>query len=228
MRAHEWRIIYGGDGRGHGLQPDALTATIAMRPNNQSQGQKRGRNRNNNNNRRGGGSSRQSLDSNGPNVRIRGTAIQIFDKYIAMARDASSSGDRILAESYFQHAEHYYRLANNDQDFRASRRNAPMDDDADYMDGNQSGDDDDSAEAEVEVKAKPSNDDTPESGETKQAGTVVIDQTDDASATGAEGSEDVKPARAKRAPARRRRPPNPKSMNNPADLAAAASGDAAD
>lgn len=67
---------------------------------------KRGRNQR----RRQGVNPNRALDSNGPDVRIRGTANQIYDKYQALARDASSSGDRIKAESYLQHAEHYFRL----------------------------------------------------------------------------------------------------------------------
>lgn len=68
---------------------------------------KRGRNQRR---RQGGSNPNRALDSNGPDVRIRGTANQIYDKYVALARDASSSGDRIKAESYLQHAEHYFRL----------------------------------------------------------------------------------------------------------------------
>jgi len=52
----------------------------------------------------------RSFESNGPGVKLRGTASQVFDKYLALARDASSSGDRIAAENFYQHAEHYYRL----------------------------------------------------------------------------------------------------------------------
>lgn len=54
----------------------------------------------------------QTFDSNGPEVRIRGNAYQINEKYLALAKDAASAGDRILAESYLQHAEHYQRLIN--------------------------------------------------------------------------------------------------------------------
>lgn len=54
----------------------------------------------------------QTFDSNGPDVRIRGNAIQITEKYLTLARDATAAGDRILAESYFQHAEHYQRMLN--------------------------------------------------------------------------------------------------------------------
>lgn len=67
---------------------------------------KRGRNQR----RRQGVNPNRALDSNGPDVRIRGTANQIYDKYQALARDASSAGDRIKAESYLQHAEHYFRV----------------------------------------------------------------------------------------------------------------------
>lgn len=53
-----------------------------------------------------------TFDSSGPNVKIRGTAAQILDKYLALARDALASGDRITAENYYQHAEHYFRVLN--------------------------------------------------------------------------------------------------------------------
>jgi len=54
----------------------------------------------------------QTFDSNGPDVRVRGNAYQVLEKYLALARDASSAGDRIAAENFLQHAEHYYRLIN--------------------------------------------------------------------------------------------------------------------
>src|SRR5689334_5186453 len=49
-------------------------------------------------------------ESNGPDVKIRGTASHIAEKYIQLARDAQGSGDPIAAENYYQHAEHYFRL----------------------------------------------------------------------------------------------------------------------
>lgn len=52
------------------------------------------------------------FDSNGPDVRVRGTAQQLFEKYLQLGRDATSAGDRVMAESYFQHAEHYFRILN--------------------------------------------------------------------------------------------------------------------
>ena len=52
------------------------------------------------------------FDSIGPDLRVRGTSQQLFEKYLQLGRDATSSGDRVMAESYFQHAEHYFRILN--------------------------------------------------------------------------------------------------------------------
>lgn len=64
----------------------------------------------NNNNRKGPNPLSRSYESNGPDVKIRGTAAHIADKYVQLARDSTSSGDPISAENYLQHAEHYYRI----------------------------------------------------------------------------------------------------------------------
>ena len=50
------------------------------------------------------------FESNGPDVKIRGTPSHIAEKYLQLARDAQTSGDPVAAENYFQHAEHYFRL----------------------------------------------------------------------------------------------------------------------
>ncbi len=52
------------------------------------------------------------FDSSGPDLRIRGTSQQLFEKYLQLGRDATSVGDRVMAEGYFQHAEHYFRILN--------------------------------------------------------------------------------------------------------------------
>ncbi|HTR87151.1 MAG TPA: DUF4167 domain-containing protein [Reyranella sp.] len=52
----------------------------------------------------------QIFDSSGPDVRVRGNAHQVFDKYQALAREAAAGGDRIMAEAYWQYADHYYRV----------------------------------------------------------------------------------------------------------------------
>ena len=58
----------------------------------------------------------QTFDSAGPDVRVRGNAHQVFERYISMARDATASGDRISAENFYQHAEHYYRIMSETTD----------------------------------------------------------------------------------------------------------------
>lgn len=63
----------------------------------------------------------QHFDSNGPDVRVRGTANQVYEKYLALARDANANGDRITAESYYQHAEHYFRILNDSTDPQPER-----------------------------------------------------------------------------------------------------------
>lgn len=62
----------------------------------------RGRRPQNNTNR--------TFDSTGPEIKIRGSASHVYEKYLQMARDANSSGDRVMAENYLQHAEHYFRI----------------------------------------------------------------------------------------------------------------------
>ena len=52
----------------------------------------------------------RNYESNGPDVKIRGTASHIAEKYIALARDAVASGDTVTGENYLQHAEHYPRI----------------------------------------------------------------------------------------------------------------------
>ena len=58
----------------------------------------------------GGFNPNRTYDSSGPEVKIRGSASHVYEKYLQLARDANSSGDRIMAENYLQHAEHYYRI----------------------------------------------------------------------------------------------------------------------
>ena len=103
---------------------------------------KRGRGRNHNPNNMGGGQHNnsggnnrgprpphrmQTFDSNGPSVKIRGNAYQVFERYIALAREASSSGDRIAAENLYQHAEHYYRIMQANGEQMAPRPMTPAD-----------------------------------------------------------------------------------------------------
>ncbi len=88
-------------------------------PMRQGQQNRRGRGRSNNTNNVNNNSNTgrkpqnplaRNFESNGPDVKIRGTAAQVAEKYMALARDAASSGDPVLAENYLQHAEHYNRI----------------------------------------------------------------------------------------------------------------------
>ena len=67
----------------------------------------RGRRPQNNNNSH---NPNRTFDSNGPEIKIRGSAAHVYEKYLQLARDANSAGDRVMAENYLQHAEHYYRV----------------------------------------------------------------------------------------------------------------------
>lgn len=78
-----------------------------MRPGQQN---RRSRGRSNNNNRKGPNPLSRNYESNGPDVKIRGSAAHVAEKYATLARDAQSSGDRVMSENYLQHAEHYNRI----------------------------------------------------------------------------------------------------------------------
>jgi hypothetical protein len=86
-------------------------------PNNQNQNRPRGPHR------------IQTFDSSGPSVKIRGNAYQVFERYVALAREAALSGDRIAAENLYQHAEHYFRVmnANGDAHGQPPRPTTPAD-----------------------------------------------------------------------------------------------------
>ncbi|MFZ2004386.1 MAG: DUF4167 domain-containing protein [Stellaceae bacterium] len=118
-----------------------------MRPQKRSRGRNGGGNPYHNQNRGpgggGGGGPRpphrsQTFDSNGPSVKIRGNAYQVFERYLALAREAQSSGDRIAAENFYQHAEHYFRVMNaNGEAFQRQQQQQqqPMQPEVEPMDG---------------------------------------------------------------------------------------------
>jgi hypothetical protein len=97
-----------------------------------------GGNNNNNQNRKGPNPLTRSYESNGPDVKIRGSAQQIAEKYTTLARDAQSAGDRVMAENYLQHAEHYNRII---MTAMASMPQPPVRDMRDDEDGDEEGDD---------------------------------------------------------------------------------------
>lgn len=90
--------------------------------NNNKRMRSRNNNNNNNSNRRGQNPMTRVFESNGPDIKIRGTASHVAEKYVQLARDARSSGDPVAAENYYQHAEHYFRLiAAAQEQFRQSQ-----------------------------------------------------------------------------------------------------------
>ncbi len=111
------------------------------------QNNKRMRNRNNNSNnnrndgnRRGQNPMTRVFESNGPDIKIRGTASHVAEKYVQLARDARSSGDPVAAENYYQHAEHYFRLiAAAQEQFRQNQPQPRTDNEMASEDGDDDG-----------------------------------------------------------------------------------------
>lgn len=84
--------------------------------------QRRGRSRGPQQRRPGGGRN-SSYDSSGPGMKIRGTASQVLEKYLNLAKEALTSGDRVTAENFFQHAEHYHRIVSADNESKPAQPN---------------------------------------------------------------------------------------------------------
>lgn len=99
-----------------------------MRPNNQNKNRQRGRN----GGRKHVNPLSRNFESTGPDVKVRGNAAHIAEKYLQLARDAQSSGDSVMAENYLQHAEHYFRIVSAAQQQMSGQR----------FDGQGQGDDD--------------------------------------------------------------------------------------
>lgn len=145
----------------------------------------RGRSRRPNNN-----NSNRSLESTGPDVKIRGTAQQIYDKYMQYNRDRASSGDRVAAEAYLQHAEHYYRLLMQNDGFR-QRMLQKIAEEQNELD--EDGDDGDDIEDEMEVEAADDNEseDAEPDPPRKRDPLAVVDMDEgDAEATARDDDED--------------------------------------
>ena len=98
-----------------------------MRPNQQNNNNKN-RSRGRNGGRKHVNPLSRSFESNGPDVKVRGNAPHIAEKYMQLARDAQSSGDSVMAENYLQHAEHYFRIVS------AAQPNATREDGDDFDD----------------------------------------------------------------------------------------------
>lgn len=154
---------------------------------------KRARNNRNHSRRGGGGGNRnQSFDSNGPDVKVRGSAAQVAEKYAALARDASSTGDRVAAENYLQHAEHYTRIvnANNEKAAEAARERAERER---------------QEEPQSEAVVERTGNGAAEPAEAEQAADVV--EAAEKPAEAAEAAAEAEPAEAKPARTRKRKKP---------------------
>lgn len=86
----------------------------------------------------------RTMESNGPEGKVRGPAAMIHERYLQLARDAYSAGDRVLAENFFQHADHYFRL------WRASQPAIPVQQERFSNESEYEGDED-SGEGEVQA-----------------------------------------------------------------------------
>jgi len=159
----------------------------------------------------GGNNLNKHFESNGPDVKIRGSAQQILDKYLQYARDAQTSGDRVMSEAYFQHAEHYQRLIESMQPRDTARRDRQgvrgeddgSDDSDDAQGENAAPGPDDSSESDT---AKPRRSRTPRRKEDSDAsdGLKVIDGKDESSDTKSQSAPAEESGEAPAKPKRRR------------------------
>ncbi len=163
------------------------------------QGQNSKRSRGRSGGRRNASPRHQSFDSNGPSIRIRGNANQVYEKYIQLARDANTAGDRVAAENMYQHAEHYFRIMNvDDGDSQQRGQNRGNGSDQRQHHRNpQHGQDDASSGTDTGTSAEPS---TPGesgggvngAGEKRGNGAAEPDQTDGESPS---NTDDPRPER---------------------------------
>ncbi|WP_052715893.1 DUF4167 domain-containing protein [Devosia chinhatensis] len=100
-----------------------------MRPN-QNKNRQRGRN----GGRKHVNPLSRNYESNGPDVKVRGNAAHVAEKYLQLARDAQSSGDSVMAENYLQHAEHYFRIVSSAQQAMNGPRDGQNQDEVDFDD----------------------------------------------------------------------------------------------
>lgn len=165
-----------------------------MRPSNKP----RNRNKNNNNRRNSnpGNVVNRVFDSSGPEGKVRGTPQQIIDKYQTLARDAQLAGDRIGAENYLQHSEHYSRLLGAAQREMNERREAAEANRAQRQ----------SQQQNEQPAATGSDDEQPSMPETNKPLFVGEGDQPDLVATPETGDDASKPER----PARTKRPRKPK------------------
>lgn len=181
----------------------------------------RGRNRRSggNNNNNNFNNPNRHFESVGPDVKIRGSAQQVLDKYLQYARDSHTSGDRVTSEAYYQYAEHYQRIVakqneakekqqnkhSNDRDNRRNNRNDGDNSDDDNNNNNNNDNENNSNEDDNHQRAQDSRND--QRGSSRDADDDhAKDQS--SSDTSDDDSERESKPKAKRAPRQRRKPYN--------------------
>ncbi|MGJ8529972.1 DUF4167 domain-containing protein [Maritalea sp.] len=169
-----------------------------MRP-----GQKNNRSRGRGNGGGGGGGRKnvnplsRSYESNGPDVKVRGNPATIAEKYVQLARDAQASGDSVMAENYFQHAEHYFRIISAAQ-AQAQAQVRQQDERQRERAEQQQNNNDASGERTDEVKVEPAADNSAEP--------IVVAQADSKQAASSDEESAPRPRRAPRTRRPRRKP----------------------
>lgn len=148
----------------------------------------------------------RSYDSNGPDARVRGTASQVYEKYQALARDAMSAGDRVMAENYQQHAEHYFRILQSFQPPASDNNDAASENAAAPIDG---GSDANGSDANGQGANGASDGDAPADGNGGEP--LVLVRGDDGDEVDGEGKEASKSRR--RGPLGRKRKAKPSDTN---------------
>jgi hypothetical protein len=165
----------------------------------------------------------QTFDSNGPEVRIRGNAYQVHEKYLTLARDASAAGDRVMSENYLQHAEHYYRIINAMNEAYAQAERQPYDgqqpqqqptgreskgrDQAHKENGRADGESREGQDRELEFGEDPRGmEDSEPMSLDRTGGEGDLGQAASGESEGESGGESAKPNRQRRRPPRPRRP----------------------
>lgn len=146
----------------------------------------------------------RSYESNGPDVKVRGNPATIAEKYVQLARDAQASGDSVMAENYFQHAEHYFRIISAAQAQSQARQEERERERAERADQNDQDDASDDATDQDDLSAEANDADEGDA----DAGTEVTEAA----------VEEEAPKRPRRAP-RARRPRRTKDEEGAADSA---------
>ncbi|MEM8795480.1 MAG: DUF4167 domain-containing protein [Pseudomonadota bacterium] len=165
-------------------------------------------------NRKGPNPLTRSYESNGPDVKVRGTAQHVAEKYMTLARDALASGDSIAAENFFQHAEHYNRIimaanaqmnAQREEDRRqpSPPQDSPQPQPEVQADGGQNGDDNPIVVAQ---QSEASGDDASAAGSVNGNGSQQNGVASHANGAPEDGNEQPRKPRSRRAPPRSRSP----------------------